>query len=231
MSAAAAVSRPSALDARARRSLGRSDAWIYRAVATVLADRGARGVIADVGCGSGALWSTVRGSFTSCIGLDAVRYDGLPDEIAFHQVDLDTERLPLADASIDAAAAVEVIEHLENPRAFLRELTRAVRPGGWVVVTTPNQLSALSLMALLLKGQFAAFQDADYPAHRTALLESDLRRMFAECALENVSVDFTLRGRIPGTGAHYPLALARLSPRRFSDNIVVAGRRAGARLS
>jgi 2-polyprenyl-3-methyl-5-hydroxy-6-metoxy-1,4-benzoquinol methylase len=120
---------------------------------------------------------------------------------------------------------VEVIEHLENPRAFVRELARIVRPGGWVVVTTPNQLSALSLLTLAVKGRFSAFQDASYPAHRTALLEIDLRRILAECGLGDLAVTYTALGRLPLSAWHYPEAVARLAPRWLSDNIVIAGRR------
>jgi 2-polyprenyl-3-methyl-5-hydroxy-6-metoxy-1,4-benzoquinol methylase len=218
------MSASAAVETRARLSRGRSDERIYRTVAALLPQRGtAGGVVADVGCGSAGLWPFLRGAFTSCIGLDAVRYDGLPADVDFRQLDLDRGTLPLPAGTVDAAVAVEVIEHLENPRAFVRELARIVRPGGWVVVTTPNQLSVLSLLSLVGKGQFAAFQATDYPAHRTALLETDLRRIFAECGLRDVQVAFTCYGRVPFTARHYPAALAHLAPRRFSDNIAIAG--------
>jgi 2-polyprenyl-3-methyl-5-hydroxy-6-metoxy-1,4-benzoquinol methylase len=213
------------VERRARQSLGRSDDWIYKAVARLLADRHAGGILADVGCGSGDLWRAVSGVFTRVIGIDAVRYDGLPDTVDFRVADLDSARLPLDDGSVDVAAAVEVIEHLENPRAFVRELVRIVRPGGWIVVTTPNQMSALSLLTLVVKGRFSAFQDAAYPAHRTALLEIDLHRIASECRLRDHAIEFTRRGRVPLTRWHYPQALARLSPRRLSDNVVLIARR------
>jgi 2-polyprenyl-3-methyl-5-hydroxy-6-metoxy-1,4-benzoquinol methylase len=219
------VQPASDVERRARLSLGRSHDRIYHTVADALAARNAGGALADVGCGRGDLWQVLRGRFRSCVGLDAVRYDGLPDEVEYHAADLDSARLPLADAAVDVAAAVEVIEHLENPRALVRELTRIVRPGGWVVVTTPNQLSALSLLTLALKGRFSAFQDEAYPAHRTALLEIDLQRIFAESGLLNIAVTFTGLGRVPLSAWHYPDAIARLGPRRMSDNIVVVGRR------
>src|SRR5690606_15358656 len=119
---------------------------------------------------------------------------------------------------------IETIEHLENPRAFMRELRRVARPGGLVIVSTPNQLSLLSLATLALKGRFSAFQDNSYPAHLTALLEVDLRRIAAECGLENVGVRYTHHGRLPLSAVHYPRALARRFPRALSDNIVMAGR-------
>lgn len=221
------MTAPSGADVeqRARQSLGRSHTRIYRTVGDVLAADGAGGVLADVGCGTGDLWRALRGTFTSCVGVDAVRYDGLPEDVAFHAADLDVARLPLPDAGVDAAAAVEVIEHLENPRALVRELTRIVRPGGWVVVTTPNQLSVLSLLTLVTKGRFSAFQDAAYPAHRTALLEIDLRRIMTECGLHDLAVVYTALGRVPLSPWHYPAAFARLAPRQLSDNVVIAGRK------
>jgi hypothetical protein len=102
---------------------------------------------------------------------------------------------------------------------------RLARPGGWVVVTTPNQLSLLSKLTLLLKNQLNAFQDGSYPAHITALLEIDLRRMAAECHLADVRTAFSLRGRVPGTPWHYPAWASRLLPRALSDNVLVLGRK------
>ena len=210
-------------ESRARQSLGTSERVIYETVASLLAERRVSGVIADVGCGTGNL-ARLLTTFEHVIGVDLVRYPSLPTHVEFRPCDLDREPLPLGAAEADAAVAVETIEHLENPRAFVRELVRIVRPGGWVVITTPNQLSALSLATLLLKQRFSAFQDSGYPAHRTALLEVDLRRIAAECALEDVEVRFTCSGRVPLTGLHYPRSIARLWPRLLSDNVALAGR-------
>lgn len=211
--------------ARARLSLGRADADVHRVVATLLTARGASGTIADIGCGTGGLWHTAGAAFTRYIGVDVVRYDGLSERVEFRPADLERDGIPLDEGSVDVAAAVEVIEHVDNPRALFRDLVRVTRPGGWVVVTTPNQLSVLSLLSLVVKGHFAAFQDGEYPAHRSALLEKDLRRMATECGLTGVEVAYTRRGRVPLTPWHYPRALAAMSPRRLSDNVALIGRR------
>lgn len=213
-------------EARALRSMGRSDHAIHAAVARALDERGARGeLLVDVGCGNGHLWPHVRGRFARCTGVDLVRYEGLPGEVEFVRAELNGEGLPLGDACADAVVSVETIEHLENPRAFMRELVRVARPGGWVVVTTPNQLSFLSLLTLVVKRRHAAFQDAHYPAHLTALLEVDLRRIAAECGLRETAVEYTRRGRVVLTPWHYPRPLARLAPRLCSDNLLLVGRK------
>jgi len=209
---------------RAALSLGKAHDRIHRTAARLLEARGAGGLLLDAGCGTGDLWGLVSRRFASCIGVDAVRYPGLPEDVRFVPANLDAP-FPVEDATADTAAAIEVIEHLENPRAFVRELVRVTKPGGWIVITTPNQLSALSLLCLATKGSFAAFQNGDYPAHRTALLEIDLRRIAAECGLEDVRVEYTRWGRLPLTPWHYPEALAALAPRLLSDNVAMIGRR------
>lgn len=213
------------VETRARRSLGRGHERIHALVASLLASRGAGGTLVDVGCGAGDLWRATRGRFSRCVGVDAVRYPDLPPDVAFERADLDRDRLPLPDSAADVTAAVEVIEHLENPRAFFRELVRVTRSRGWVVLTTPNQLSGLSLLTLAIKGHFSAFQSTDYPAHRTALLEVDLRRIADESGLDEIEIAYTRWGRMPLSGWHYPAALATLAPKRFSDNVAIIGRR------
>lgn len=214
------------VEARALQSMGTSQAPIYRMVARALDGMGVRGgVLVDVGCGNGQLWPHLRDRVDRIVGVDAVRYPGVPDDAEFQRVDLDTGRVDLPDDYADVVTAVETIEHLENPRAFLRELRRITRPGGVIVVTTPNQLSALNLLSLLLRKQHVHFQDVHYPAHITALLEVDLLRMARETGLDDARIDYSRSGRLPLTPLHYPKALASLFPRAASDNLVMTARK------
>ncbi len=214
------------VEARARQSEGSSDAAIYYMVAEVLrAHHKGGGLLVDVGCGSGQLWSVVQEDFARYVGVDVVRYAGFPEAADFHLDDLDLGRTSLPDECADVVAAVETIEHLENPRAFMRELVRLAKPGACLVVTTPNQLSLLSLFTLVIKKRFSAFQDVHYPAHLTALLDVDLKRIAAECGLIDVHIVYSLQGRLVLTPWHYPRFLAQVFPRALSDNLLLIGRK------
>ncbi len=123
------------------------------AVLAALKASGAKKVL-DLGCGEGRLLSLLLGErqFTDILGMD-VSYRAL--EIAQDKLKLDRlppmqrERITLIHGSLiyrdkrledyDAAAVVEVIEHLDPPRlaAFERSVFEFARPGT-VVITTPN---------------------------------------------------------------------------------------------
>jgi 2-polyprenyl-3-methyl-5-hydroxy-6-metoxy-1,4-benzoquinol methylase len=51
----------------------------------------------------------------------------------------DTTRLPLLSERFDALFAGEILEHVTDPATVLREWVRLVRPGGTLVITTPNR--------------------------------------------------------------------------------------------
>jgi SAM-dependent methyltransferase len=211
----------------AARSGGVSHAAIYRMVRRAFAGGTRARLMIDVGCGRARAHAELSGLFDRYVGLDLLAYAEAPAGVPRVLANLEAG-LPFADEVADLALAVETIEHLENPRALVRELARITRPGGTVAITTPNQHSLLSLLSLAVKGQFAAFQDVHYPAHRTALLETDLRRIVSEAGLVDAQVHFSEHSRVPLTAFAYPRWLSRRGPMLLSDNVLIAARKRAA---
>ncbi len=60
--------------------------------------------------------------------------------------------LPFRSGSFDAVNIVEVIEHIENQPQLIREIGRVLKPGGTLLVSTPNVLSLMSRMRFLFTG-------------------------------------------------------------------------------
>ena len=103
------------------------------------AEPGAR--VLDVGCGVGTSTRLLREAGFDALGTDtSARF--LPDEPGFFVADF-ARRTDLEEGSFAGAGALNVIEHVADPRAFLDELVRVVRPGGVVVICSPNLTSPL----------------------------------------------------------------------------------------
>lgn len=49
--------------------------------------------------------------------------------------------IPLADASVDAVVSFETIEHLEEHERAMEEMDRVLRPGGFVIISSPNRVT------------------------------------------------------------------------------------------
>ena len=131
------------------------------------------------------------------------------------------------DCDYDLIVSVEVIEHLENPRAMARFLFDRLLPGGRCIVTTPNQESVRSLAALTFEGHFAAFRGASYPGHITALTRLDLLRVFQEAGFREIEIRYTNHGALPKlVGVNWQqISFGLLKGRRFSDNMAIIARR------
>ncbi len=66
--------------------------------------------------------------------------------------------LPYADASFDVTCSLEVVEHVEDQFRFCRELVRVTKPGGTIILSTPNVLNLNSRWRTLHSG-FATLFD------------------------------------------------------------------------
>jgi SAM-dependent methyltransferase len=72
------------------------------------------------------------------------------------------DRLPYGDASFDLLYAIEVLEHLTNPYAFINELFRILKPQGKAIISVPNILNISSRISFLTHGFFDLFEPLSF---------------------------------------------------------------------
>lgn len=183
----------------------------------------------EFGAGSGDfVCDLLRQGYTGTITCADImdRPTAVPENIRWIQADLN-HPISLPNGSFSAIVSTEVIEHLENPRFVFREFHRLLRPGGVLIVSTPNQESLRSLICLVFGGHFAGFLGRSYPAHITALLHLDFERICAECGFAPPQFHYTNLGSLPKMPRiHWQdITFGLLRGKSFSDNVVVVTRR------
>jgi SAM-dependent methyltransferase len=129
--------------------------------------------VLDAPCGGGALAIALASQGFSVTGADLDSEASALLGPSFTPANLDAV-LPWANAHFDAVFCTEGIEHLENHFSFLREIRRTLKPGGILVLTTPNITALRSRVRFFGSGFFGRDsrplnEAARHPLHHIGL--------------------------------------------------------------
>jgi len=179
-----------------------SHGYIYEPVTKLLAGFPPKTKVVDLGCGNGTFLSRFRdrgwelyGSDFSSTGI-AVAQKQFPD-IRFSLANAESlsGELLAQLGQFDVVLSTEVIEHVYNPRGFLRTCRSLLKPGGTLVLTTPYH-GYLKNLALALTGKmdqhFTVLWDhghVKFWSHKT------MRQILTEIGFTDI--EFSGGGRLP----------------------------------
>ena len=115
--------------------------------------------VLDMGAGRGAQLekdtytsrlARLQGRVKKLVGVDvdpAVQRNPFMDEVKV----IDPKApLPFEDGTFDLIYSDWVLEHIENPEAFVSEVRRVLKSGGWFCARTPSKWSYIALMARII---------------------------------------------------------------------------------
>ena len=169
--------------------------------------------VLDAGCGRSLFTEIPRAWPFSIVAAD-VDHDLLVSRKAEHPevrwVVGEAHPLPFRAAAFDALFAGELIEHLSDPRAGVAEFRRVLRPGGTLILTTPNRLRLANIVDR---------SERPYsPDHLSELSYDEARALLVGEGFDVISA----------TGLHLELMLNWLSPMPKLDRLQRGWNRAWA---
>jgi SAM-dependent methyltransferase len=196
----------------------------------------------DVGCGVGTFMDVARRRGLAVTGIDVA---DAPARFARSR-GLDARTGPLAaqsfePGSFDVVTLWDVIEHVDDPLALLRDIRRVLRPGGTLVLETPDEGTPLRLAARLAwrasLGSVKLVARCYYPAHRIYFTRGGLARSLERAGFgepvfareQSVRAKARLKGEAYGLSGHNlltSLTLGLMSAAPFLGNKIVAASRA-----
>jgi 2-polyprenyl-3-methyl-5-hydroxy-6-metoxy-1,4-benzoquinol methylase len=188
---------------------------------------GPAGRVLDVGCSTGYLAERLQQRGATVVGLDM---DERSAELARRFCtdvlvgDIETMELPFESGSFDAILCGDLIEHLRDPQALLARLRPLLRPGGRLVLSTPN-IANWAMRLGLLFGRFRYTEWGILDKTHTHFFTRKTLRECLEAAGYRIEVfDYTVPVPVLSTPRVEAIAhrVGRLRPSLLAYQFVVA---------
>jgi len=188
--------------------------------------------VVDIGAVPGHVSAMLKraGFVVQAVDIAPERSKGLFEalEIPFHRVNVEHERLPLPDDSVDLVLFCELLEHMQSaPFHVLGEIRRVLRKGGHLLLSTP-QISPLMRWRFLwgedfqddLVTEFAKVDSIGHMGHFRLYSQSEVVHVLAHMGFEVVGIE--TGGKLKAHDRRWDARLLRrLVPDRMRAQIYV----------
>ena len=157
----------------------------------------------DVGCGAGILAEPL-----ARLGAKVTAIDAAPELIEAAKVHAEGSRLAIdyrcvavehLEGRFDLVTALEVIEHVADPQAFVCALAKRLAPGGLMILSTPNRTAWSRLLTITLAEGFGRIPRGTHD-YDQFIPPDAMRGLLAKAGLEVIDVEGIAFS--PGMGLH-----------------------------
>lgn len=182
----------------------------------------------DAGCGAGPALRWLISNHYAAFGSDFIYFPLVTARQLVPQApvvcaDLKSP-IPFRDGSFDAVLLSEVIEHLLEVPQILAECLRVLRPGGFVLITTPNLWDVRRPLARLTGKVWSGYQD---PTHINLYTPARLRREIAAAGFDRIRLKTGLKPIFVFAPKRLPFKVSLPYPPLIGNGIVLAARKPG----
>ena len=157
----------------------------------------------DVGCGAGLLAEPLArlGAKVTAIDAAAEVIEVARAHAAGQGLAIDYRHAAVEDlaGTFDLVTSMEVIEHVADPQAFLKELATRLAPGGLMILSTPNR-TALSRLLMVTIAEGTGQIPKGTHDHRKFITPDEMKPMLAAAGLECLDMEGIAWG--PARGLH-----------------------------
>ncbi|MFC1667927.1 class I SAM-dependent methyltransferase [Chlamydiota bacterium] len=121
------------------------------------------------------------------------------EHIPLLNIDLEKQKTPFTDNTFDYVLGSEIIEHLYFPLNFLKEAFRTLKPGGFLIVTTPNLPRLKNRLNLFFRGKSVnphlhgneiVFSNNDW-THKREYTGAEVVKMLEALGFKTCSIKYT----------------------------------------
>lgn len=152
------------------------------------------GEVIDLGAGQGALAERLSDAGYQVTAVD-VNVEDFKSKNCFRHLVLDFNNKGQVEkfesehrGRYDIALGIEVIEHVENPWNYVRQLVALTKKNGSVIVSTPNCSSWHSRLRFLLSGVYDEFSETSQDGHINPITPWELAMIMTRSGLSDVKI-------------------------------------------
>lgn len=160
--------------------------------------------ILDVGCGGGLVSIPLAKMGANVTAIDANENNIIAtgNYAKDHKINIELSHstveqlITTAKQSFDVVVSLEVIEHVANPKEFIRNLTKLIKPGGMIIISTINRTIKSYISAIIMAEYILGWVPKKTHDHSKFIKPSELNNMVNNTGLslkelKGMSLDLT----------------------------------------